>query len=477
MDSAKMSASLDAVLRPTVATSVVAWLVVGTVSLVLLLPVLRLLAHWIRMYWILRHMKRPTRVCPGYWFVPELIVVRFWMDTHLSMAARFFNFLEASMATHGEDDLVAFFHGPQAVVVTVTPAAVEGLVNSSNNISKPFPYHFMEPVMGTGLIVRICDGFISRICNVVYWWDILYEFSREGKNYHNISQILRNYCRQGFDTTATAAAFCLYLLGNHLEVQEKLHEELDRVFADDFDRPVTLDDLRDLPYLDCVIKGLVNSSNNISKPFPYHFMEPVMGTGLIVRICDGFISRICNVVYWWDILYEFSREGKNYHNISQILRNYCRQIITARKEELMDKGYERNSTRSFMDILLQMHMQDGTLTEGEQLIPRGTIVITLIYFLQRHRNFYKDPNNFVPERFQENNGRHHYAYIPFFGGPRNCIGQRFAVLKAKVLVAQVMRRFKIKSKHPESELQLEMGIVLRSSQNLDVILERRKRTL
>ncbi|KAG0411469.1 hypothetical protein HPB47_011424 [Ixodes persulcatus] len=206
------------------------------------------------MYWILRHMKRPTRVCPGYWFVPELIVVRFWMDTHLSMAARFFNFLEASMATHGDDDLVAFFHGPQAVVVTVTPAAVEGLVNSSNNVSKPFPYHFMEPVMGTGLIIRICDGFISRICNVVYWWDILYEFSREGKNYHNISQIMRDYCRQGFDTTATAAAFCLYLLGNHLEVQEKVHEELERVFADDFDRPVTLDDLRDLPYLDCVIK-------------------------------------------------------------------------------------------------------------------------------------------------------------------------------------------------------------------------------
>ncbi|XP_029850548.4 cytochrome P450 4V2 [Ixodes scapularis] len=287
----------------------------------------------------------------------------------------------------------------------------------------------------------ICDGFISRICNVVYWWDILYEFSREGKNYHNISQILRNYCRQiitarkeelmdkgyernstrsfmdillqmhmqdgtltegdildesvtimgaGFDTTATAAAFCLYLLGNHLEVQEKLHEELDRVFADDFDRPVTLDDLRDLPYLDCVIK--------------------------------------------------------------ETLRLYPSVPLVARNIE-----------------------EDMKI--GEQLIPRGTIVITLIYFLQRHRNFYKDPNNFVPERFQENNGRHHYAYIPFFGGPRNCIGQRFAVLKAKVLVAQVMRRFKIKSKHPESELQLEMGIVLRSSQDLDVILERRKRTL
>ncbi|CAN7992020.1 unnamed protein product [Ixodes pacificus] len=531
MDSARVSATLKTVLRPTLATTVVAWLVVGTVCLGLLLPVVRLLARWIRMYWILRHMKRPTRVCPGYWFVPELIVVRYWIDTHLSMAARFFNFLQASAATYGENDLVVFFNGPQALVVTVTPAAVEALVNSSNNTNKPFIYHFMEPAMGTGLIVSeknvwkprrktinpafharnldsyvpimsrrlerfarklevindsasgyfnimapvraatfgvlmetvfgisdiedeefekkghikrmqtFCDGFISRICNVAYWWDFIYELSSEGKNHHSVSRILRDYCRQiitarkeelmdkghvrnstrsfldillqmhmqdqtlteseildetitilgaGFDTTASSAAFCLYLLGNHLEVQEKVHEELDRVFGDDVDRPVTLDDLRDLPYLDCVIK--------------------------------------------------------------ETLRLYPSVPVVARRI-------------------------DEDMKIGEQLIPKGAVVATLIYFLQRHQKFYDEPNSFVPERFQENNGRHQYAYIPFFGGQRNCIGQRFAVLKAKVLVAQVMRRFNIESKLPESELQLEIGIVLRPSQNLDVKLIRRNRTL
>ncbi|CAN8020256.1 unnamed protein product [Ixodes persulcatus] len=473
MDSAKVSATLKTVLRPTLATSVVTWLVVGTVSLGLLLPVVRLLARWIRMYWILRHMKRPTRVCPGYWFVPELIVVRYWIDTHLSMAARFFNFLEASMATHGEDDLVVFFNGPQAIVVTVTPAAVEVLVNSSNNVNKPFIYHFMEPAMGKGLIVShtrknsevpkkscirlqeysrigartpvtrkkkklekerdkktwyhhhlresratllniqhghftpsyviseeeinehmqmnepFCDGFVSRICNVAYWWDFIYEFSSEGKNHHSVSRILRDYCRQvitarkeemmdkghvrnstrsfvdillqmhmqdgtltesdildetvtiigaGFDTTASLAAFCLYLLGNHLEVQEKVHEELDRVFADDADRPVTLDDLRDLPYLDCVIK--------------------------------------------------------------ETLRLYPSVPVVARHID-----------------------EDMKIGKFQQLIPKGTVVTTMIYFLQRHQKLYDEPNSFVPERFQENNGRHQYAFIPFFGGQRNCIGE------------------------------------------------------
>lgn len=60
----------------------------------------------------------------------------------------FFNFLEASMATHGDDDLVAFFHGPQAVVVTVTPAAVE----VSNNIQLTFSNNF---VGSTLLVIKV----------------------------------------------------------------------------------------------------------------------------------------------------------------------------------------------------------------------------------------------------------------------------------------------------------------------------------
>ncbi|KAG0411470.1 hypothetical protein HPB47_011425 [Ixodes persulcatus] len=58
----------------------------------------------------------------------------------------------------------------------------------------------------------------------------------------------------GFDTTATAASFCLYLLGHHPEVQKKVHEEMDEVFGDDWERPVTLDDIKRLKYTECVLK-------------------------------------------------------------------------------------------------------------------------------------------------------------------------------------------------------------------------------
>ncbi|KAG0411464.1 hypothetical protein HPB47_011419 [Ixodes persulcatus] len=49
-------------------------------------------------------------------------------------------------------------------------------------------------------------------------------------------------------------AFAVHLLGNHPEVQAKVHEELDIVFGSDRERPVTDDDMKQLTYLECVIK-------------------------------------------------------------------------------------------------------------------------------------------------------------------------------------------------------------------------------
>lgn len=63
---------------------------------------------------------------------------------------------------------------------------------------------------------------------------------------------------QGFDTTATAASYTLYLLGHYPKIQAKVHQELDDVFGDDWDRPVTLEDMKNLKYLECVIKVTID---------------------------------------------------------------------------------------------------------------------------------------------------------------------------------------------------------------------------
>ena len=76
-------------------------------------------------------------------------------------------------------------------------------------------------------------------------------------------------------------------------------------------------------------------------------------------------------------------------------------------------------------------------------IPAGTIVAISPYTVHRHLDYWEnpelfDPDRFLPERF---NGMHRYAYIPFGGGPRLCIGNHFAFLEAQIILAMLSREF------------------------------------
>ncbi|EDW27560.1 GL20207 [Drosophila persimilis] len=59
---------------------------------------------------------------------------------------------------------------------------------------------------------------------------------------------------------------------------------------------------------------------------------------------------------------------------------------------------------------------------------------------------FSEPNSFKPERFDVVTSAEKlnpYAYIPFSAGPRNCIGQKFAMLEIKAIVANVLRHYHI----------------------------------
>ncbi|KAM4707689.1 cytochrome P450 4V2-like [Discoglossus pictus] len=72
-------------------------------------------------------------------------------------------------------------------------------------------------------------------------------------SYQDVREEVDTFMFEGHDTTAAALNWSLFLMGSHPEVQKKVHEELDEVFGKS-DRPVTMDDLKNLRYLEAVIK-------------------------------------------------------------------------------------------------------------------------------------------------------------------------------------------------------------------------------
>jgi cytochrome P450 len=76
-------------------------------------------------------------------------------------------------------------------------------------------------------------------------------------------------------------------------------------------------------------------------------------------------------------------------------------------------------------------------------IPAKAVITLNQYVTHRHPDFWDEPETFRPERFLPGRagGRHKFAYFPFGGGPRVCIGNAFAMLEGPLVLATVLQQF------------------------------------
>uniref|UniRef100_A0A8C5WK44 Cytochrome P450 n=1 Tax=Leptobrachium leishanense TaxID=445787 RepID=A0A8C5WK44_9ANUR len=112
-----------------------------------------------------------------------------------------------------------------------------------------------------------------------------------------------------------------------------------------------------------------------------------------------------------------------------------------------------------------------TFYDGRSL-PAGTITTLNMYCIHRNSSVWKEPEVFDPLRFSpENSNRHSHAHVPFAAGPRNCIGQNFAINEMKVAVALTVNRFELSPDLANPPLPLSQ-LILRSKNGIHVYLKK-----
>ncbi len=111
---------------------------------------------------------------------------------------------------------------------------------------------------------------------------------------------------------------------------------------------------------------------------------------------------------------------------------------------------------------------------GDTDVPAGTTVMISPYVLHRHPEFWPDSERFDPERFspQAVAQRSRYAYIPFGGGPRNCLGKRFGMMEGQLILAMIAGRYRVVPVAGQT-VTPEPAITLRPRHGLRVILRPR----
>jgi cytochrome P450 len=110
---------------------------------------------------------------------------------------------------------------------------------------------------------------------------------------------------------------------------------------------------------------------------------------------------------------------------------------------------------------------------GDFMIPPGVRLSTCVYLTHRNPELYPNPERFDPERFLGKKVDP-YAWFPFGGGLRRCIGMAFALYELKVVLASVLLRARLSPVLPGVPRAVRRSVTLAPSDRTAVVLERRR---
>jgi cytochrome P450 len=112
---------------------------------------------------------------------------------------------------------------------------------------------------------------------------------------------------------------------------------------------------------------------------------------------------------------------------------------------------------------------------GGYHIATGTTVFMSPWVVHRDRRWFDDPELFRPERWQGGliQRIHRYAYFPFGGGPRICIGNNFALMEATLILATVAQAYRLRLA-PDAVVEALATMTLRPAHGVKVLLTKRR---
>ncbi len=108
-------------------------------------------------------------------------------------------------------------------------------------------------------------------------------------------------------------------------------------------------------------------------------------------------------------------------------------------------------------------------------VPAGTRVMYSIYLSHRDKNHWENPEEFCPARFdrQQESNRTPFSYVPFGGGPRNCIGAAFAQVESKVVLSRLLQTFEFELLNGK-QIKPYMGATLEPRPGVKMRIKRRR---
>ncbi|XP_022919069.2 probable cytochrome P450 4s3 [Onthophagus taurus] len=131
----------------------------------------------------------------------------------------------------------------------------------------------------------------------------------------------------------------------------------------------------------------------------------------------------------------------------------------------------KESLRLYPPVPVYIRSSDVDIELGKWTIPKKVSIAIFPYGYHRNPDLFENPEEFIPERF--NTEMEPFTYLSFSLGPRNCIGQKFAIFEMKAIISRILRRFEILPVDGYEPIPVS-NVVLGSANGIQIKLKKRE---
>ncbi|CAJ0928104.1 unnamed protein product, partial [Mesorhabditis belari] len=412
-------------------------------------------------------------------------------------------------------------------LVPLNAEAVKPILDSNTEITKGVDYKFIEPWIGTGLLTstgtkwktrrrlltptfhfKMLDGYVAifdresrRLCKYLEKFDgkevdlfpivkncaldVICE-SAMGVSVNALETEKNPYVKALLDMGWLLLQWALnpinwflpfYILSGRSSLYKKVVKELT-----DFTKNVIAQRKKEfesgnrkklgnkITFLDLLLEA--NQENKLSDEDIREEVDTFMFEGH-----DTTSSGIAWIL--WSLACHSEIQEKVYEEIKTALDGFDSSTeitVESIKETPYFDSVIKESNRLWAPVpLIQRDLQNDFNT-GQYILPAGATILIAPIVIQRNPKVWGENYlDFKPERFDSSKEKDYnpFDYIPFSAGPRNCIGQRFALLEEKVMVMHIVKNYRMKATMGFHENEGQTEIVTKPHKGIRVLLEKR----
>ncbi|KJH47394.1 unspecific monooxygenase [Dictyocaulus viviparus] len=436
----------------------------------------------------------------------------------------------AYMLRNGEDRICRIWFGPIPFVLLYGPKECEAVLGSNKLLNKPIQYSFLSPWIGEGLLISKPDKWRSRrkLLTPTFHYEILKDFvevyNRHGQTL--LEKFLKNADRGQYEdifhtvTLCTLDVICEAALGICIDAQKKPHSPyLEAVFR----MKVIVQQRQVKPqYYSQLIFDLFGDGKEQQQcvKILHEFTGNTLSLQIMVVQRQVFVLHTVNGLgrrrmAFLDLMLDMHSKGElsmegiqeevdtftfEGHDTTSASINWFLHLMGAHphiqekvQREVDEVLGETDRTPTYEDLgslkyleacvketlrlypsvplIARQVVEDVKIRD--HLLPAGTGVAVIPSMVHRDPNYWDDPEVFRPERFINGEIKHPYAYIPFSAGSRNCIGQRFALMEEKCILALLMRHLRVRSLLRTDQMRVAQELIIRPLYGNRLKFERR----